>query len=69
MAMELPFIMVGWTLVAGALGYFLDRRIHTSPAFTLLGGALGFGLALRDILRRLSHETKQRNQGSGRGGE
>jgi len=69
MAMELPFIMVGGILVGGALGYFLDRRIHSSPAFLLLGGALGFGIALRDILRRLSHETRQRDQESGRGGE
>ncbi len=68
MAMELPFVMVGGILVGGAVGYFFDRWLRTSPALTLLCGAFGFGIALRDILRRLSHETKRRNQGSGRGG-
>lgn len=68
-AMELPFIMVGGILVGGGLGYLLDRWLHTAPALTLVGGALGFGIALRDILRRLSRETKPTKPGSGRGDE
>jgi F0F1-type ATP synthase assembly protein I len=69
MAMELPFVMVGGIFLGGGLGYLLDRWLHTAPALTLLGGAFGFGVALRDILRRLSHETKPTKPGSGRGGE
>ena len=69
MAMELPFVMVGGILVGGGLGFLLDRWLHTAPALTLLGGAFGFGIALRDILRRLSRETKQDNSGNGRGRE
>jgi len=61
--------MVGGILLGGGLGYLLDRWLHTAPAFTLLGGAFGFGIALRDILRRLSRETKQTKPGSGRGDE
>jgi F0F1-type ATP synthase assembly protein I len=61
MAMELPFVMVGGILVGGGLGYLMDRWLHTAPAFVLLGGAMGFGIAIRDILRRLSRETKQGN--------
>jgi F0F1-type ATP synthase assembly protein I len=69
MAMELPFVMVGGILIGGGVGYLLDRWLHTAPALALLGGACGFGIALRDILRRLSRETKQSKQGNGRGGE
>jgi len=61
MAMELPFVMVGGILLGGGVGYLLDRWLHTSPALVLLGGAAGFGIALRDILRRLSRETKRGN--------
>jgi F0F1-type ATP synthase assembly protein I len=61
MAMELPFVMVGGILVGGGLGYLMDRWLHTAPAFVLLGGAMGFGIAIRDILRRLSRETKRGN--------
>jgi len=61
MAMELPFVMVGGILVGGGLGYLMDRWLHTAPAFVLLGGAAGFAIALRDILRRLSRETKRGN--------
>ncbi len=64
MAMELPFVLVGWVLAAGACGYFLDRWLRLSPLLTLAGGALGLGLALRDILKRLSRA--ERKQGDGR---
>jgi len=67
MAMELPFVMVGGILIGGGLGYLLDRWLRTAPALTLLGGAFGFGVALRDILRRLSRETKPTKPGNSRG--
>jgi F0F1-type ATP synthase assembly protein I len=54
MALELPFIMVASTLIAGAGGYLLDRWLHTSPAFTLILGFLGFGAGIWDMIRRLS---------------
>ena len=69
MAMELPFVMVGGILVGGGLGYLLDRWLHSAPALTLGGGAFGFAIALRDILRRLSRETKQDKPGNTRGSE
>ena len=69
MAMQLPFVMVGGILVGGGLGYLLDRWFHTSPVLTLLGGAFGFGVAMRDILRSLTREEKRQKQGSGRGGK
>jgi F0F1-type ATP synthase assembly protein I len=68
LAMELPFTMVGGVLLGGGLGYLLDRRIHTSPAFALIGGAFGFGVALREILRRLSRDAKSHEKGNNGGG-
>lgn len=53
MAMELPFIFVGCIVVGGAIGYFLDARLHTKPALMIVFGILGFVAAVRDILRRL----------------
>jgi F0F1-type ATP synthase assembly protein I len=54
MALELPLIMVASTLIAGGGGYLLDRWLHTSPAFTLILGFLGFGAGIWDMIRRLS---------------
>ena len=53
MAMELPFVLVGAVLVGGAIGFFLDRWLHTRPVFLLLFGGIGFFAGVRDILRRL----------------
>jgi F0F1-type ATP synthase assembly protein I len=66
MVIELPAAMIGWIIVSGGAGYFLDRWLHTSPALMLVGGALGFGGGMWDLIRRLSRgERKQRD---GRGG-
>lgn len=65
LAMELPFIMIGGVLIGGGLGYLADRATHTSPAFTLVGGLLGFSAGIWDIIRRL---LRQEKRGSGNGG-
>ena len=52
-AMELPFVLVGTILVGGAIGYFLDRWLHTKPVMMLIFGGLGFAAGVRDVLRRL----------------
>lgn len=54
MATELPIVFVGALVIGGALGFFLDRWLHTKPWLMVAGGALGFVVGLRDILRRLS---------------
>lgn len=59
LALELPFIMIGSVVIGGGLGYLLDRSFHTSPALTLVGGFLGFGAGIWDIIRRLSREEKK----------
>jgi ATP synthase protein I len=53
LAMELPFTLVGALVVAVAIGYFLDRWLHTKPIFTLILGALGFIAGVREVIRRL----------------
>ena len=52
-AMELPLIIVAAIGIAGLLGFFLDRWLHTKPIFMLIFGAVGFAIGVRDVLRRL----------------
>jgi len=51
-AMELPFTFAGAILLAGGVGYFLDRWLHTKPIFMLILGAIGFIAGVREVLRR-----------------
>ena len=53
LAMELPFTLVGAVAVGVALGFFLDRWLHTKPAFIIILGALGFIAGVREVIRRL----------------
>jgi F0F1-type ATP synthase assembly protein I len=53
LAMELPFTLVGAIVIGVALGYFLDRGIHTRPVFMVILGALGFIAGVREVIRRL----------------
>jgi ATP synthase protein I len=53
LAMELPFTFVGAVGVGVALGYFLDRWLHTRAVFMLVLGAAGFIAGVREIIRRL----------------
>jgi ATP synthase protein I len=67
MAMELPFIMIGGVLIGGGLGWLLDRWLHTSPAFALVLGFLGFAAGIWDILKRLNRMDKKDQPGNGGG--
>jgi F0F1-type ATP synthase assembly protein I len=51
-AMELPFTFAGAILLAGGVGFLLDRWLHTKPIFTLILGAIGFIAGVREVLRR-----------------
>jgi ATP synthase protein I len=53
LAMELPFTLVGAIAIAVALGFFLDRWLHTRPVFIIILGALGFVAGVREVIRRL----------------
>lgn len=58
MAIELPFVLIGGVLIGGGIGWLLDRHFHTSPAFTLLFGAIGFGGGMWELIKRLSRLEK-----------
>jgi F0F1-type ATP synthase assembly protein I len=49
--------MIASIVIAGGAGYLIDRWLHTSPAFTLILGFLGFGAGIWDIIRRLSRSS------------
>jgi F0F1-type ATP synthase assembly protein I len=68
LATELPFLLVGGVIVGGGMGYLLDGRLHTSPTFTLILGAAGFGVGIREILRRLKREEKDDDGNPNAGG-
>jgi ATP synthase protein I len=53
LAMELPFTLVGTIAVGVALGYFLDRWLHTRPIAIILLGTAGFIAGVREVIRRL----------------
>jgi F0F1-type ATP synthase assembly protein I len=50
---------VGAVVIGAGLGYFLDRRINTSPAFTLILGAAGFAAGIIELLRRLTRKSNR----------
>jgi len=50
-AWTLPFTLVVPMVVAGGLGYFMDRWLHTKPLFLLVLGLLGLGIGIRDALK------------------
>jgi F0F1-type ATP synthase assembly protein I len=53
LALELPFTLVGAVIFAGAIGFFLDKWLHTSPWFLMILGGLGFFAGVREVIRRL----------------
>jgi ATP synthase protein I len=50
-AWGLPFTLVVPMFLGGALGFFLDRWLHTKPAFLLILGLLGLAIGIRDALK------------------
>ena len=52
LAMELPVTILGAILLAGFLGYLLDRWLHTAPWLMIVGGAFGFASSIFEIVRR-----------------
>jgi F0F1-type ATP synthase assembly protein I len=59
LALELPFTIVGAVILGGALGFFLDRWLHTKMIFMIVLGGVGFYAGLREVLGRLDG-TKSR---------
>ena len=60
-AMELPFVLVGGVVIGGAIGYFLDQKLHTGPWLLLAFGLAGFAGGLKELLRRLNQGKRTGN--------
>lgn len=50
-AWAIPFSLVVPMVVAGGLGYLLDRWLHTKPLFLLILGLVGLGIGVREVMR------------------
>lgn len=58
-AWTLPFTLVVPMILGGALGFLLDRWLHTKPAFMLVLGILGMGLGIRDVVKSANFLDKK----------
>jgi F0F1-type ATP synthase assembly protein I len=65
-AAGIEFIGTFGLLLAG--GYLLDRWLHLLPVFTVWGGVVGFGLALRNLLKQ-AKQVRQYRRGDERDAE
>ena len=59
LAVELPFMLVGPAVIGGAIGYFVDRWLHTKPWVMIMLGLCGVALGLRDAIRLASAGDKK----------
>ena len=55
--LDMPFMLVAWIVFGGGIGYFLDKRFHTSPLLTLILGLLGFAGGMIQLVKRLSKDS------------
>jgi F0F1-type ATP synthase assembly protein I len=65
LASELPFLLVGATVIAGFFGYLLDGWLHTKPWLMIVLGGLGFAAGVRELLRRLGQNDDDSSHRSG----
>ena len=52
------FEFAGTILMLLAGGYLLDRWLHTTPAFMVWGGIVGFYVAMRRLLKQAQEARK-----------
>jgi len=58
-AFELPFLLVGPVVLGGAIGYFLDRRLHTKPLLLIVLGILGVIVGVIDAVKIAGAQDKK----------
>jgi ATP synthase protein I len=59
LAFELPVLIVGPVIVGGAIGFFLDKWLHTKPLLLIVLGILGIVIGLRDVLKAAAMQDKK----------
>ena len=47
-------MLVGSMMIGAGAGYFVDRWLGTSPALTLVLGALGFAGGIYQVIKRVT---------------
>jgi ATP synthase protein I len=57
-AMELPFMIVAPVVLGGAVGFFLDRWLHTKPILMIVLGLAGVVMGIYDALKTASASDK-----------
>ena len=67
---SLGLIVPGGAVGGFGLGWLLDRKLHTSPVFALISGALGAAAGVIDVLRVLTraesgNDSDERDNGRG----
>ncbi|MGC1829871.1 MAG: AtpZ/AtpI family protein [Candidatus Acidiferrales bacterium] len=62
LAFQLPFTLVAPVVLGGAIGYFLDRWLHTKPYLMLVLGILGVVAGVLDALKSASAEDKKNSE-------
>jgi ATP synthase protein I len=60
LAFELPFMLVGPVVLGGAIGYFLDRWLHTKPLLLIVLGILGVVLGVFDAVKSASAQDSKK---------
>jgi ATP synthase protein I len=59
LALELPFMVVAPVIFGGAIGFFLDRWLHTKPLFLIVLGILGVVAGIREALKSADAQDKK----------
>jgi ATP synthase protein I len=59
LAIELPFVLIGPAVIGGAIGYFLDRWLHTKPWLMIVLGLCGVAAGLRNTLKAAGSGDKK----------
>jgi ATP synthase protein I len=59
LAFELPFMLVGPVVLGGAMGYFLDRWLHSKPLLLIVLGILGVIVGVRDAVKIAGAQDKK----------
>ncbi len=59
LALELPFMVVAPVILGGAIGFFLDRWLHTKPLLLIVLGFLGVVVGIRDALKSADAQDKK----------
>jgi ATP synthase protein I len=59
LAVELPFVLIGPAVVGGAIGYFVDRWLHTKPWVMIVLGLCGVAGGLRETLKAAGSGDKK----------